>query len=126
MSASLHKPMPQRSYYVYITASPSRTLYTGVTSNLETRIYQHKNKEHKGFPNLRLQSTRLLRNVRKPRSRHRPRKATQRMDKSEEDRTHRKDQLKLDRPQRTVGQTNHTPGKRDVIVSETPHFSLSS
>lgn len=41
--------MPQRSYYVYITASPSRTLYIGVTSNLKTRIYQHKNKEHKGF-----------------------------------------------------------------------------
>ena len=41
--------MPQRSYYVYITASRSRTLYIGVTSNLETRIYQHKNKQHKGF-----------------------------------------------------------------------------
>jgi putative endonuclease len=37
------------SYYTYITASPSRTLYIGVTSNLETRLHQHKSKEYKGF-----------------------------------------------------------------------------
>jgi putative endonuclease len=38
-----------RTFYVYIVASPSRTLYIGITSNIETRIYQHKNKEYKGF-----------------------------------------------------------------------------
>jgi putative endonuclease len=38
-----------KSYYTYIVASRSRTLYIGVTSNLEQRIWQHKNKAHKGF-----------------------------------------------------------------------------
>jgi putative endonuclease len=31
-----------RDYYVYIMASRSRTLYTGVASNLERRVAQHK------------------------------------------------------------------------------------
>ena len=41
-------PMP-KSYFTYIVASRSRTLYIGVTSNLEQRIWQHKNKAHEGF-----------------------------------------------------------------------------
>jgi len=41
--------MAHRSYYTYIVASPSRTLYIGVSSDLETRIHQHKSKEYKGF-----------------------------------------------------------------------------
>ena len=32
-----------KSYYTYIVASRSRTLYIGITSNLEQRIWQHKN-----------------------------------------------------------------------------------
>jgi putative endonuclease len=31
-----------RIYYVYIMSSLSRTLYTGVTNNLERRIFEHK------------------------------------------------------------------------------------
>jgi putative endonuclease len=31
-----------RSYYVYILANRSRTLYTGVTNDLEHRLWQHK------------------------------------------------------------------------------------
>jgi len=38
-----------RTYYVYIMASRSRTLYVGITSNLEQRVYQHKNKLVDGF-----------------------------------------------------------------------------
>jgi putative endonuclease len=38
-----------KSYYTYIVASRSRTLYIGVTSNLERRIWQHKHKVHEGF-----------------------------------------------------------------------------
>jgi predicted GIY-YIG superfamily endonuclease len=34
--------MPVKSYYVYIMASHRRVLYTGVTSKLETRTWQHK------------------------------------------------------------------------------------
>ncbi|MGB7593056.1 MAG: GIY-YIG nuclease family protein, partial [Terriglobia bacterium] len=30
-----------KTCYVYIMASKSRTLYTGVTSNLERRVLQH-------------------------------------------------------------------------------------
>ena len=36
--------------YVYILSNPKRTvLYTGVTSDLERRMYQHKHKLIKGF-----------------------------------------------------------------------------
>lgn len=39
-----------RQYYVYIfTNSSNKVLYTGVTNNLERRIYEHKNKLVKGF-----------------------------------------------------------------------------
>ncbi len=37
------------NYYVYIVASPSRTLYVGVTNDLERRIWQHRNKTLGGF-----------------------------------------------------------------------------
>ena len=36
--------------YVYILTNPRNTvLYTGVTSNLQKRIYEHKTKQVKGF-----------------------------------------------------------------------------
>lgn len=36
-----------RTFYVYITASVSKVLYIGVTSNLKRRTYEHKNKVHR-------------------------------------------------------------------------------
>ena len=38
-----------KNYYVYIMASASRTLYTGVTSNLERRVLQYQRKLLGGF-----------------------------------------------------------------------------
>ncbi len=39
----------ERRAYVYILGSKSLTLYVGVTSDLERRIYEHKTKAVKGF-----------------------------------------------------------------------------
>jgi putative endonuclease len=41
--------MHEGSYFTYIMASRSRTLYIGVTGNLLKRVFDHKWKEHEGF-----------------------------------------------------------------------------
>jgi putative endonuclease len=41
--------MRDRVYYAYMVASRSRTLYVGVTSGLEKRVFEHKRKLHEGF-----------------------------------------------------------------------------
>ncbi len=38
-----------KTYHVYIMSNSSRMLYTGVTSDLETRIFRHKAKLTDGF-----------------------------------------------------------------------------
>lgn len=41
--------MRERRYYVYIVASRSRVLYTGSTSDLTRRIFEHRNGSIPGF-----------------------------------------------------------------------------
>jgi putative endonuclease len=41
--------MSERTYAVYIMASRSRVLYTGVTNNIELRTFQHKHGTVPGF-----------------------------------------------------------------------------
>jgi putative endonuclease len=41
--------MHEGSYFTYIMASRSHTLYVGITGDLHKRVFQHKWKEHDGF-----------------------------------------------------------------------------
>lgn len=41
--------MGYQSYFVYILASESGTLYTGVTNNIERRVWEHKEGLKSGF-----------------------------------------------------------------------------
>jgi putative endonuclease len=63
----LHEPIPLRrgkagllrDCYVYILASITRTLYIGVTNNLEHRVYQHRQPDPTSFTS-RYNVTRLV------------------------------------------------------------------
>ena len=50
---------PDQRYYVYILASRSRVLYTGLTNDLHRRVYQHKTCAVPGFTT-RYSVTRLV------------------------------------------------------------------
>ena len=41
--------MHEGNYFTYIVASRSRTLYIGITRDLEKRVFDHKRKLYEGF-----------------------------------------------------------------------------
>jgi putative endonuclease len=41
--------MEERTYFTYMVASRSRTIYIGVTGDLHKRVFQHKRKTYEGF-----------------------------------------------------------------------------
>ena len=41
--------MQSGQYFVYLMASPTGTLYVGMTNNLERRVFEHKNGILEGF-----------------------------------------------------------------------------
>jgi putative endonuclease len=41
--------MHEGSYFTYMMASRSHTIYIGITGDLRKRVFQHKWKEHGGF-----------------------------------------------------------------------------
>ena len=41
--------MSKGPYFTYIMASRSRTLYIGITSDLQKRVFEHQQKTHEGF-----------------------------------------------------------------------------
>lgn len=49
----------QKIFWVYILTNRSKTLYTGVTRNLQKRVWEHKNHVHAGFTD-RYQIDRLV------------------------------------------------------------------
>ena len=51
--------MRARTYYIYILASASGVLYTGVTNNLHARLAEHRQKQTDGFTK-RYNITRLV------------------------------------------------------------------
>jgi putative endonuclease len=51
--------MQERAYFVYVMSSLSRTLYTGVTNDLERRVAEHKERKPGSFT-ARYNVTRLV------------------------------------------------------------------
>jgi putative endonuclease len=43
------RSMLPHNYFTYIMASRSHTIYIGMTSDLQKRVFQHKWREHDGF-----------------------------------------------------------------------------
>jgi putative endonuclease len=49
-----------KSYYVYIMANYSRTLYIGITNNLQRQAYEHKNKRYDDSFSTKYNTNRLV------------------------------------------------------------------
>jgi putative endonuclease len=108
-SISKHESMRERSYYVYIIASRTRVLYTGVTGNIVARAVQHKTKYFEGFTAdyncCRLVWYESYDNPKRAIGREKQIKRWTRVKKLV---PHQQTEPHLDRPQRNLGQTSNT------------------
>ncbi len=57
--AAYQQAVRRRSFFVYIMSSRYGVLYTGVTNDIDRRVYEHKTKESPGFTR-RYNVTRLV------------------------------------------------------------------
>ncbi len=118
-----------KSGYTYIMGSPTGTLYVGVTSDIHTRVQQHKNGTFEGFSK-QYNCTRLLYYEQHEdiKQIHSPGKTTKRLAPRKEAKPGPYPKPRLQRPRRNLGlEAHHRPRKNEPLKTPSPtHPPLTS